>query len=132
MLLQPTRVIQVLILTQYLLTLNTIFTVVFVLHLTRDRQFIHDGIKILSAGVMKLSDYKTAINYFYFSLYINLLLIQSRPVAGGGGGCKVDQKWGFSRRVVEVGEVQKVHFLGSKGPLLGSSAPPPIRSWLRV
>ena len=30
------------------------------------------------------------------------------------------------------GEVQKVHFLGPKGPLLGGSAPPQIRSWLRA
>ena len=72
----------------------------------------------------------------------------ARPVARGGGVqgvhppqkksgkrstfChKVGQKWGFCRRV-EGGEVQKVHFVGPKGPLLGGSAPPQIRSWLRA
>ena len=47
-------------------------------------------------------------------------------------GHKGDQKWGFCRRVGGGGEVQIVHFLGPKGPLLGGSAPSQIRSWLRA
>ena len=41
------------------------------------------------------------------------------------------QNRGFCRRVGGV-EVQKVHFLGPKGPLLGGSASTPIWSWLRA
>ena len=64
---------------------------------------------------------------------------QARSQGGGGGAGgathppkstkrstfshKVDQKWGFCRRV-KGGEVQKVHFLGLKGPLFWVPHPP--------
>ena len=71
---------------------------------------------------------------------------QTRPVVrGGAGGAthhpkspkrstfshKMGQKWVFCRRV-KGDEVQKVHFLGPKGPLFGGTAPPLNRSWLRA
>ena len=49
----------------------------------------------------------------------------------GAKGSLLATKWdknGVFR--VEGVEVQKVLFLGPKGPLLGGSAPPQVRSWL--
>ena len=79
--------------------------------------------------------------FFFFPVFYELAcqnISENRPVARGVRGCdappksakrstfshKVGQKWGFCRRV-KGGEVQKVHFLGSKGPLFWGPVPPP-------
>ena len=94
--------------------------------------------------VRKLSQSETAISLLASCDQLSEVSAERRPVARAvrGGrhppslakGPLLTTKWAkngvFVGGLKGWGEVQKVHFLGPKCPLLGGSAPPQIRSWL--